>query len=142
MKNNYWWRVGVLLFGMIGFLIGVGTFYPYKYGLCNINIGNCMFVPLKRVFSEPLSIFSVFFLIVSSLLFFISDKIFLRWLRFAIYWAGLAVFFVIVSPVHSGGFVSLSPTKESVSIWMGILFVIISVIMFIVLAIRERGDVK
>ncbi len=70
--------------------------------------------------------------------FFISDKIFKKWLIFIPFYLLLTAFLVYKAPVYAGGALGVGPTKELVSVWMGILFVIISIIMFIWMTIKEK----
>lgn len=131
MKKIYWWRILVFIIGGIGLIVGEILFYPYKYGLCISQKEQCLFGSLELVFAQPLFFISMALLIVSISLFFITDKIFLKWLRFALVWLGLTVVLVALAPVYTGGYVGFGPTKESVSIWMGSLFVIISLVKIV-----------
>ncbi len=76
--------------------------------------------------------------VVSLFTFFISEKVFKRWRVFTAFWIVATTIFVIFAPVNASGPFGIGPTKESVSVWMSILFVIISILMFIVMSIRER----
>jgi hypothetical protein len=67
-------------------------------------------------------------LVVSPALFFVRDTVFLKWLRFAIVWFAVAVVLIVLAPVSTGGWMNFGPTKELVSIWMGALFVVISLV--------------
>lgn len=131
MKKTYWWRILLTMLAVLGVAAGYVIFYPYKYGLCVLPTGNCILSAYKKIFAEPVFIFSSFALITSLFLFFISDKTFLKWLRFALIWMVISIIFIIMAPVYSGGYLSYGPTKESVSIWMGGLFVILSLAQFI-----------
>ncbi|MDX9856084.1 MAG: hypothetical protein RBS86_04715 [Candidatus Moranbacteria bacterium] len=68
---------------------------------------------------------------MSPFLFFFSDKFFIKWLRFALIWFFLAIVFIALAPVYTGGWMNFGPTKESVSIWMSGLFMAISLGMFV-----------
>lgn len=129
MEKTYWWRIIIFLVGGAGLIIGYLIFYPFQYGLCVSSEGKCLFSALKKTFAEPLFFLSLSLLTVSPFLFFIRDEIFLKWLRFAIVWFIVTAIFIILAPEYSGGWgANLNPTKESVSIWMGSLFVIISLV--------------
>lgn len=103
-------------------------------GYCEYRLSKCLFgnsILMTRTFFH----FSLSLLAVSPLLFFISDKIFKKWLRFAGIWFAVAAILILISPEYSGGFgPSLNPTKESVSIWMSSLFVIGS----LAIIVREK----
>ena len=121
MKKTYWWRVSLPLVCLI--IISSALLGP-----CNFKLGKCLggdSILITRTFFH---IFSSL-LIVSVILFFINDNIFIKWLRFAAAWILATLIFVIISPANSSSIIGLSPTKELVSIWMGALFVIISIFL-------------
>ena len=123
MQKTNWWRMVVLFLGMIIFGWGYLVVNAFELGLCDKG-GRCFLTYGSYV--DPLMFLSLFLLIISPMLFFVRDAVFLKWLKFAIAWFALAAIFIALSPVYSGGSIGLNPTKESVSIWMGSLFVIIS----------------
>ncbi len=103
----------------------------------------CMLSHYSKMIFEPLLITSLSIFIVSILTFFISDKTFKKWLVFAVVWFFTDIIWVIISPVTSHYYFDIGPTtKESVSIWMGIFFVIVSILMFGIFTIKERVSHK
>jgi len=79
-------------------------------------------MPVTRtLFHISLAVF-----MISLLLFFVSDKVFKKWLVFSIVWIFLTVAIVGITPEYSGGFFDITPGKETVSIWLSELFVIAS----------------
>lgn len=118
MKKTYWWRVVVI------FII-LSLFALFYYWPCENRLSRCMWgnniVIVRTVFHFGLGILAII-----PFLFFISDKIFLKWLKFAVVWFGITAILVAISPEYSGGYIGFKPTKEIVSIWMGSLFVILS----------------
>jgi len=123
MQKTYWWRVVVLLLSVGLVLLG----WVYETYFC-FSGGNpeCLLDQFRLTIFEPLFIFSISLFTTSLLLFFINDIIFKKWLRFALIWFVVTFIFVALAPVYTGGWMSFGPTKESVSIWMGSLFVILS----------------
>jgi uncharacterized Tic20 family protein len=61
-----------------------------------------------------------------------------KWLKFTIIWFIIDSILVFLAPVSTGGFINFGPTKELVSIWMGVLFVIFSLVLIIWQVIKER----
>lgn len=112
----YWWRIFIFFFGVVVF--GWGYLAAYVDSFDN----------WYNSYTDSSLFLSLSLLIVSLTLFFISDSVFKKWLRFAIIWIVLAVMFIILSPEYQGGWLGLGPEKESVSIWMSSLFVIISLV--------------
>ena len=131
MQKTYWWRVAVLFIGAIIFGYSYVASFGSDLGLCKMEgeIEECLVNYNSYV--DSLGFLSMSILVVSLFLFFLSDKFFIKWLRFALIWFFLAFVFVVMAPVYTGGWMSFGPTKESVSIWMSSLFVIVSLAMFI-----------
>lgn len=84
-----------------------------------------------EVISEPLFVFSLAILLISIFLFFINDKIFIKWLRFTLAWIILSVTLIILTPEYAGGWIPMNPDRGMVTIWMGSLFVILSLVKII-----------
>ena len=122
MQKTYWWRMMILF---IGTLV-VSSGFIYENYLCFSNGDKCLFDEYRLSVFEPLVLLSVSLAIVSLFLFFVNDIIFKKWLKFTVAWFALATVFIAFSPVYDSSPIGLNPTKESVSIWMGSLFVIIS----------------
>lgn len=76
--------------------------------------------------------------ISSIILFFTFDKIFRKWLVFATIWIFISLFFISITPEYSGGWVSFTPIREQVSIWMSSLFLIISLVLITIWQIKEK----
>jgi len=133
MKKTYWWRLIVIALSGGIFLGG----WIYDNYLCFANNDNCLLDNLRLSLIEPLVLSSIFFFIVSFFLFFIRDNVFLKWVRFAAGWVVLSAIFIILAPEYSSGVVG-NPTKETVSIWMGALFVILSLTLIIYESLKLR----
>ena len=99
---------------------------------------HCFFGQYTRTILEPLTFGLMSLFITSIFTFFISDKSFKKWLIFTAVWMISTVILVLLAPVSGGGPLGLGPDKELVSIWMSSLFVFISILMFIIMSVRER----
>ena len=110
--------------------VAIAPFLGFKGGTAAY-----FFYELPRFFVH----ISLSLLITSPFLFFVHDKTFLRWAKFAGIWFFLSGIFVYLSPEYQGGWLGIGPEKESVSILMGILFVIISLPL---LFLSERREGK
>lgn len=135
MKKTYWWRI--IIISVIFILIGIAYILrnQIQFNICDniYSFGDyhgCLDKGSQTI-GKPLFITSLFLLSISPFLFFISDKAFLKWLRFALTWLVLSFVFIALAPVYRGGWMNIGPTKESISIWMGSLFIIISLIKII-----------
>lgn len=129
MKKTYWWRILVLFLGLLVFFGGL----IYKYISSQLNGLGLILI----TFIKPIVWSSMFFIFVSLILFFVSDFVFKKWLKFAIIWFALAAIFIAFAPTSSTQVIG-NPTKETVSIWMSSLFVIISLVQLITLSIKQK----
>ena len=127
-QKTYWWRAGVLLFS--GVLVALGLIYE-KYFCFAYGSNECLLDSLRIVFFEPLFIFSISFLLISPVLFFVCDTVFLKWFRFAVIWFLVSFLLIAITPQSSGSFFPSNPEKESVSIWLSSLFVIVSLVKLV-----------
>lgn len=120
MKKTYWWRntylLVVFVLMIISYIFGHRIlFNPCEYIFNVLNYDICFSTTAQSI-GKPLFIYSFFMLIISPFLFLISDKIFLKWLKFAAVWFGVTAILVAISPEYSGGYIGFKPTKEIVSI--------------------------
>lgn len=132
MNKTYWWRIILSCTAMVVLVASYVGPCNFKFSRC--LGGNSIFIT-RTIFHIFLAI-----LIVSIMLFFVNNIIFLKWLRFAIVWIIFSVFLIAITPEYSGGWMSLNPDKELVSIWMGSLFVILSLIQIIWQSWKERKE--
>lgn len=116
MKITYWWRASLII-GVV-LILTIAYIGPCDYALARCLGGNSILVT-RTIFHFSLSL-----LAVSPFLFFVRDEVFKKWLRFAGVWFTIAAVLIAITPEYQGGWMSIGPTKESVSIWMGALFVI------------------
>lgn len=138
MQKTYWWRVAV---SIIGFILIISSYifgHKILFSLCDVIGYKICINTTSQIIGKPLFFSSFFLIIISPFLFLISDKIFFKWLKFALVWFVLTIIFITLAPVYTGGWMSFGPTKESVSIWMGTLFVITS----LAIIVREKWMVK
>ena len=127
MKKTYWWRMITLLVGLVVF--GHSYMSTHDSSLCG-TFNSCLF--RYNAYTDPLLFLSLSLLALSVTVFFVNDSIFLKWLRFTLIWFATATIFIVLSPEYSPGYIgNMMPTKEMVSIWMSILFVLISPIKII-----------
>ncbi len=104
-------------------LIGMGIDY---FNLINFHLG------------DVLSNIS-FSLIVTSIIIFIgNDLMFHFWLKFFCWWFVISVVFIFISPAGIGGFFPSMFTKELVSLWVGIVLVLMSLFMIIRESYKSR----
>ncbi|MFA5985746.1 MAG: hypothetical protein WC819_00175 [Parcubacteria group bacterium] len=127
-------KVGILTIS--GIIAVIGMVY-YQYLCSSIHNKLCVTTHYSATVFEPLLLAVISIFSVSIFTFFISDKIFKKWTTFTIVWFIFDAIFIVLAPTSSPYFYG-GPDKESISIWMGSLFVIISFLMFIIVTIKER----
>lgn len=138
MKKTYWWRFLVLTCGVSIFCYSWVASYGNKLGLCKtINkVRDCIIN--YNSFVDALAFYSVSLIVISLFLFFITDKIFLKWLRFAAIWVILSIILIALTPEYPSGGIMSGPDREMVSIWLGGLFVVVSLGKIVWDVVKER----
>jgi len=135
------YKILVVVIALISCILNYIFFNAYYFNLCSSDVV-CIVGDWYRVresIFEPVFIMSLSILFTSLFTFFISTKTFKRWIIFSTIWMILAALWISQASVRSTGFPSVIPTsKEEVSTWMGSLFVIISLGMFVVMTLREK----
>lgn len=130
MKKTYWWRITLIFVAVLILLISyIG---PCNYKISRCFWGNSIYI-IRAVFHIFLAV-----LVVSLPLCFVIDKVFLKWLHFAIIWIIIFIILIVLTPAHSGGWIPMNPTREMVSIWMGGLFVVVSLIKITWDSVRQK----
>lgn len=94
---------------------------PYSFG----SYVGCLDKSAQTI-GKPLFFLSLALLVVVPFLFFVSDFVFKKWLRFSVVWFIVSLFLIMLAPVTAGGWMPIDPEKWSVSILMSTLFVILS----------------
>ena len=127
---------------IIGLFISTIILIILYFSSCNLKLNRCFWgndiLFSRTLFHICLSMGTIFLFS-----FLISIKTFKKWLTFAAIWFLVDVIWIMKSPVISHYEFDIIPsTKEAVSVWMGSLFVIISLVMFIVLTIKEKKAQK
>ena len=125
----------VLVSGLIALIELIDTFY-----LCS-SVYNDMCITTKYDDFIRMTLFwiSISIFLTSIFTFFISDKIFKKWLKFTFWWFLVVIIWIAISP-DSVNFLAIPATKENVSIWMSVGFVIISIIMFIWMSMKGKKE--
>lgn len=127
MEKTYWWRI-IFSFLSLGLLVISYIINNQSlFGLCDNPYSTATYQGcLDRsafVIGKPLMNLSIFFFLVSPVLFFVRDRVFLRFLRFSGIWFALGLLPILASPVQTHGFLPLPPTRDLVAFWVGALFV-------------------
>ncbi|OGZ10747.1 MAG: hypothetical protein A3C93_05520 [Candidatus Lloydbacteria bacterium RIFCSPHIGHO2_02_FULL_54_17] len=92
-----------------------------------------------KTFVEPLFFISGALLITVGPLLLVRDEVFSTWLKFAKWWLPLSLVLIILSPTDgSSAFFPALFSKELTSMWMGGLFVAISLLLIGVKSLQLR----
>ena len=113
--------------------------YAQELGLC-IPSGTTRYCHINEIIplnNEYVAFMMIGLLVTTIFTFFISDKIFKKWLIFTIVYFIVTAVLVYLSPTTMQGPL-VGPTKELVSMNMSWIFVGISLIMFIWMSVREK----
>jgi hypothetical protein len=132
MKKTYWWSIAILAFALILFGVSYVLRHQLLFGLCDQvyttdAYSGCLDKG-QRTIGQPLLLLTLALLLVTPFLFFVRDDVFKKWLWFALVWFGISIFFIALAPAYNHGLFSMmNPTKESVSLWMSVLFIPLSI---------------
>lgn len=116
-QKAYWWRVLVLLFA--GILCG----YGYVAAYVNVQLYNS--------YIDSLLFLSMSLGVVAFFSFFVSDLVFMKWFYFATLFMLVSCVLIAAIPQYSGGWAFSNPGRESVSILLSSLFVIVSFVKLV-----------
>jgi len=140
MKKKKYLLVGVtgVLFGLyilfMGYICSYENYVDGNYCNCCSAIGTYQDEVLQPLALIVLSLFTT-----TIFTFFISDRIFKKWLIFTVFYLLATAILVHLAPVSAGGPFGIGPTKELVSMNMSWIFVGISLVMFIWMSMKEKS---
>ncbi len=104
--------------------------------------GECLFDNYRLAIIYPVILFFYAILATSPFLFFVSDSIFKKWLRFALVWFIISFVWIASVPAYdSGMFSMMNFTKGIVARLMSVLFVPVSLGVLFFAARKERKSV-
>lgn len=128
----------LLSISVIGLLVGVVLGMSGKIGICSANDWKC--IDKVGVIAEPLFVISIPFIVILFLLFFLPEKFFRAWQRFATVYLPLGILLIIFAPSLSRDPL-FNFDKEYVTWATSILFFIISLAIIFYQAVKyHRGQ--
>ena len=140
MKKNYKGRITLLL---LSSLIIISEFIYNNYFCFSGNYNNkCFFLEFRGALWEPFFYFSISVALIVVFLFFVQDKVFNKWVKFATGYSIIAWIIIFYTPIRIHSFNPIIIDRYNVSIWMSSLFFIISLVLIIFWSLRERKDQK
>jgi hypothetical protein len=116
-QKTYWWRILVILFA--------GILFGYGYVAAYVN------VQLYNSYIDSLLFLSMSLGVVAFFSFFVSDLVFMKWFYFATLFMLVSCVLIAAIPQYSGSWAFSNPGRESVSIWLSSLFVIVSLVKLV-----------
>ncbi|MEF3692342.1 MAG: hypothetical protein V3574_04800 [Candidatus Moraniibacteriota bacterium] len=136
MKKEYRGRIVLLL---LSIFIIIFEFIYNNYFCFSGNYSNkCFFLEFRNALWEPFVYFFISVAVISAFLFLVKDKIFYKWIKFAIGYAVIAWFVILSTPVGMHSFNPIIIEREQVSIWMSSLFLVSSLVLITFWSIKER----
>ena len=121
-------KKSLLVWSFLLLLAGI-VIDPYIIGLCTNDSKYCIFGLFSHSIGKPLFIISLPLFLLSLITYKMRDEVFAVWFRFSRVWFPLTLFLVIISPEYGN---SLLPVeKDSVSFFMSLLFLLISLTIII-----------
>ena len=99
-----------------------GVLFSYGYLAVNVDELGWYNSYIDSIILSGLSLF-----VISMTLFFVCDKVFLKWFYLSIFWWFCSLMIILMTPEYGGGFiVGYNPDRSTVAFAIGILFVIAS----------------
>lgn len=132
MKKIFTLKVGLL---SVLFVVSICLFLFQ----CGGSIMKCL-GGNSIIFTRTFFHLAIPFFLTTLILFLTSDKTFIKWLKFAVGWIILSLIFISATPEYSGGWVSFTPDREQVSIWMSGLFLAISLVLIAYWSSKEKSQ--
>ncbi len=133
-------KIGLVFLFVIIFVFGIIAFQPYDYGVCHAK-EECFLKGWRHNIAEPMILSSIGSLVSIIFTFFISIKIFKKWLIYFFIWLIVDILWVMSADTTSDYF-GLTPTKETASIYMGFILVYTSLIWFILSKMKWETWIK
>jgi len=81
---------------------------------------------------EPLQIASIFLGIVFFILIFVSKELFNTWKKFAFIYIPIGLVLIVITPIQSHGFLSLTPDRYDITNFVSYGFLIMSILVLII----------
>ncbi len=134
-QKTYWWRVLTIFFGGMSLAVAYVLNNQLLFGTCDHTYSTGSYQGCLDTagidIGKPLFFFSIAILCVSILLSFVRDEVFLKWLKFSAVWWFFAIILIALTPSSYHSFLNLNPDRESVSLWLSGLFVIVSLVKLV-----------
>ncbi len=137
-QKMYLWKFFLVVCSFFGLIYAYVMIYSEELGVYSVDNDIIGFMFGYQLYTDPLYFIFLGVFFTSLFTFFISDRIFKRWLIFTSVWIIVTTIFITLAPISARDYFNLGPTKELVSVWMSGLFVIISILMFIIMSVRAR----
>ena len=126
-------RKKVCIVSLIGLVLGIAI-DPYIIGLCATDKSLCIFDSLAHILGKPLVIIFLPLFLVSVAMFRFKKQIFDTWVRFVYFWLPITALFVILAPEYDSSLLNIQ--KDSVSLFMSGLFMIVSFFLVVYISIK------
>lgn len=135
MKNKI---ILISLFSMGIFISGLFFAFPEKNGLCGQSTFDCIELFSEKL-AQPLVLMSLSLFITSIFLFFTKPEVFKTWSKFALVAIPLLALWIINTPVScGGGYINMCFDKESASLFSGVGFFVISLMLIVYKSFKLR----
>lgn len=127
-------RKKVCVISLIGLVLGI-VIDPYILGFCTTDRSLCVFDSLAHALGKPLVIIFLPLFLVSAAMFYFKEQVFDIWVKFVCFWLPITALFVILAPEYDSSLLNIQ--KDSVSLFMSGLFVIVSFFLIVYRSIRS-----
>jgi hypothetical protein len=126
---------------VVGLIIGYILLNPVKFGICHNQYSHngytgC-FDDIKNAIGGIIELFSIAFLIVSIILFFVSEDTIKSWLNFIKWWLPLSVIIIVFSSVEENWMVPY-PSMRTITLFLSLVIFLIASISIVIWNARKK----
>jgi len=124
------------------FLILFKVIYDNFFCFSGAYKNSCPFLKFKDAFIDPFFIFLLGLIIILFILFFVSERIFLKWLKLGLSLTFISLLWIFSTPVIIHSFNPVAFERIGVAVLTSKFLVIVSIVMIIIWTIQEKRKSK
>lgn len=125
----------LIVLSIVGFFIA----QPIRYGLCSNIDPQCSKI-WKGAIGTPVFYFSLASILPLLMMVFLKDRVFQVWKKFTLIYIFISIILISLMPTTAPGFNIVD--KQIATQSLSILFFILSIILFVVVSLREKQKVS
>ena len=132
--------IAIIVLCLFSFFLSLVLTTPDNFGLCNSRDTDCIhgYIDNFNNIAQVAGFFSISIFIISLILLFSREEIFHTWKKFAIIYILLSLIIITLAPTSAPNIISFD--KESATLWLAVIFLIVSLAIIIVKTVKLRRE--